>query len=247
MDAPTFLEVEVERDAVASVLDAVPGVAVVDDDTAVQSSGPAGPDGTEDSGPSLTDRLGSLWRQWGLLGIGLSLIALGAATAGLWWYRRRNADETDGASADEYASEWATEGPDETPPPAESTVDTPSPTDTEFESAAAVEGAEDTPTPGTQETTLAAESPQTESGHRRQDSEAGYRRRDNGKDTEPAGVTGSESETATLEQEETERAETDTDERPGAKIDPAPLLGAAFLILSSALGRWATRDRSEQA
>jgi hypothetical protein len=240
MDAPTFLEVEVERDAVASALDTIPGVAVADDATADDATAvpsPAGPDGAEDSGPGLTDRLKSLWRQWGLLGTGLSLIALGAATAGLWWYRRRNADGTDVGSTDEYASEWATESPGETPPPAESTVDTPSPTDTDFEPAAPAEDADETPTPEAQETALAAERPQTESG---------YRRQDTGGDTEPPGVAGSGTETDTLEQEGTERDETDTNERPEAKIDPAPLLGAAFLILSSALGRWATRDRNDQ-
>ncbi|EMA23623.1 hypothetical protein [Haloarcula argentinensis] len=238
MDTPTFLEVEVERDAVASVLDAVPGVAVVDDATAVPASGPTGPAATEDSGPGLTDRLGSLWRQWGLLGTGLSLIALGAATAGLWWYRRRNAAETDVGSTDEDTPEWATERPSETPPPAEPSVDTPSPTDTEFEPPAAVEETEDTPTPEAEETALAGEMPQSESGYRQQDSSG---------DTEPAGVAGSATEMDTLEQAEPEPTETDADERPEAKIDPAPLLGAAFLILSSALGRWATRDRSDQA
>ncbi|MGB9954045.1 hypothetical protein ACOZ4F_16775 [Haloarcula marismortui] len=234
MDTPTFLEVEVERDAVASVLDAVPGVAVVDDATAVPVSGLEGPNGAEDSGPSLTDRLGSLWRQWGLLGTGVSLVALGAATAGFWWYRRRNADETAVESTDEDTSGWAAERASETPPPAEPTVDTPSPADTEFEPPAAVAEAEDTPTPETQETALAGEEPQTESGYRQQYSE---------EETEPAGVTGPETQTPA----EGEPEETDTADRPGAKIDPAPLLGAAFLILSSALGRWATRDRSEQA
>ena len=238
MDAPTFLEVEVERDAVASVLDAVPGVAVVDDATAVPAPGPAEPDEAEDSGPSLTARLGSLWRQWGLLGTGLSFIALGVATAGLWWYRRRNADGTESGSADEYAAEWATERSGETPPPAESAADTPSPIDTEFEPKAAVEDAEETPAPETQETALAAEMPQTGSGSRQQDA---------GGDAEPRSAGEPETEKGTLDQEETEPAGTDTDERPAAKIDPAPLLGAAFLILSSALGRWATRDRSEQA
>jgi len=232
MDAPTFLEVEVERDTVASVLDAVPGVAVVDDATDVSTPAPAESDGAESSGPGLTDRLRSLWRQWGLLGTGLSLIALGVATAGLWWYRRRNA-----APTDQDASEWATESPGETPPPAEPTVDTPSPTDTDFEPTAAAEDADDTSTPGTQETALATEMPQTEPGYRRQDS---------GGDTEPAGAAESATETDTLEQAETEPSETDADERPEEKIDPAPLLGAAFLILSSALGRWATRDRTDQ-
>jgi len=228
MDAPTFLEVEVERDTVATVLDAVPGVAVVDDATAGSTPAPAESDGAETSGPGLTDRLRSLWRQWGLLGTGLSLIALGVATAGLWWYRRRNV-----AGTDEEASEWATESPSETPPPAEPTVDTPSPTDTDFERKAAAEDADDTPTPGTQETALATEMPQTEPE---------YRRQDTGRDTEPAGA----AESATVAADETEPTETDADERPAAKIDPAPLLGAAFLILSSALGRWATRDRTDQ-
>ncbi|MDS0222631.1 hypothetical protein NDI54_14895 [Haloarcula sp. S1AR25-5A] len=235
MDTPTFLEVEVERDAVASALDAVPGIAVVDDASATATPAPAGPDSADDSqpdGPSLTERLGSLWRQWGLLGTGLSLIVLGAATAGLWWYRRRNADGLDDESPDEYASEWATEHPSETPPPAESTVDTPSPTDTDFEPTAAEDDAEDTSTPETRETALASETTPTESEDRRQYT---------GMETDRTGVTGQETETDSVGADET-----DTDERPAAKIDPAPLLGAAFLILSSALGRWATRERNDQ-
>ena len=243
MDTPTLLEVEVERDAVASVLGAVPGVAVVDDDTAGPSPGPAGPDGADESGPGLTDRLKSLWRQWGLLGTGLSLMALGAATAGLWWYRRRNADGPGVEGTDEYASEWDADSPGETPPPAEPTAGTPSPTGTDVEPTAPAEAADEFSTPGTRETTLASEMPQGRSEDRR---------RDTGTETERAGVPESETEAETLEQEETERdetepAETDTDERPEAKVDPAPLLGAAFLILSSALGRWATRDRSDRA
>jgi hypothetical protein len=234
MEVPTFLEVEVERDAVASALDAIPGVAVADDATAVPSPEPAGPDGADGSGPGLTDRLKSLWRQWGLLGTGLSLIALGAATAGLWWYRRRNADGTDVGSTDEGASEWATGSPGETPPPAEPGVEPTSPTDTDFEPTAPAEDADETLTPEAQETALASEMPQTEPG---------YRRQDTGGDTEPAGVAESETTAETLEQE---HDEADTDERPEAKIDPAPLVGAAFLVLSSALGRWATRDRTDQ-
>jgi len=238
MDTPTFLEVEVERDAVASVLDAVPGVAVVDDGTAVATPASAGPHGDDESqpdGPGLTERLSSLWRQWGLLGTGLTLIGLGAATVGLWWYRRRNGAGADEESTDEYASEWATERPSETPPPAGSTADTPSPTDTEFDPTAA-EGA-DMPTPETQATALASETAPSESESRR---------RDTGVDTARADVTESEAEADAPERGETAREEADTDARPEAKIDPAPLLGAAFLILSSAIGRWATRDRSEQ-
>lgn len=249
MDTPTFLEVEVERDAVASVLDAVPGVAVVDDATAVSTPPPTGPDSADESqpdGPGLTERLGSLWRQWGLLGTGLTLIGLGVATAGLWWYRRRNADRPGSESTDEYASEWATDSPGETPPPTESTVDTPSPIDSGFEPSASEDDAEDTPaadtddtpTPGTRETALASEATPTESEDRQ---------RDTGLETAQSDVAGFETETDAFGEDETAADETDTDERPEAKIDPAPLLGAAFLILSSAIGRWTTRDRSEQA
>ncbi|MEF8828089.1 MAG: hypothetical protein V5A49_03580 [Haloarcula sp.] len=243
MDTPTLLEVEVERDAVASVLGAVPGVAVVDDDTAGPSPDPAGPDGADESGPGLMDRLKSLWRQWGLLGTGLSLMALGAATAGLWWYRRRNADGPGVEGTDEYASEWDADSPGETPPPAEPTAGTPSPTGTDIEPTAPAEAADEFSTPGTQETALASEMPQTEPG---------YRQQDTGGDTEPAGAAGSatgaedETQRAETDADETQSAETDADDRPEAKIDPAPLLGAAFLVLSSALGRWATRDRTDQ-
>lgn len=236
MDAPTLLEVEVERDAVASVLDAVPGVAVVDDAT-VPTPPPAESD--EADGPGLTDRLGSLWRQWGLLGTGLSLIALGAATAGLWWYRRRGADGGGGESTEEYASDWAAQSRGETPPPAEQAPDTPSPTDTDLEPTAPAGDVDDTPTPETRQTALASETLPGRSEQRR-------------RDTERSGVAESAAGVDAPERDETERGEaggeeTEADERPEAKIDPAPLLGAAFLVLSSALGRWATRDRSEQA
>lgn len=229
MDTPTFLEVEVERDAVATALDAVPGVAVLDDESAGSTPAPAEPD--EADGPGLTERLGSLWRQWGLLGTGLSLVALGAATVGLWWYRRRNASGTDDESADEYAAEWAADSRDETPPPAGSPVDTPSPTETEAEPTPAPEDHDETPTPDPQETALASEPTPTESDDRR---------RDTGLETEQPAATGFGAETSADEADEAD------DERPETKIDPAPLLGAAFLILSSALGRWATRDRDGQ-
>jgi len=237
MDTPTFLEVEVERDAVASVLDAVPGVAVVDDATAVPTPEPAESDGTDSSGPGLTDRLKSLWRQWGLLGTGLSLIALGAATAGLWWYRRRGANGSGDESADEDATEWDTASAVDTPTPAESAVDTPSPTDSGFEPTAPAGEADDAPTPETQETALASEPTPSQSEDRRQYA---------GRGTERAGVTDAGIETDALTQDETERDEADADDRPEAKIDPAPLLGAAFLIITSAIGRWVTRDRRDE-
>jgi hypothetical protein len=234
MDTPTVLEVEVERDAVASVLDAVPGVAVVDD--VATDPIPTGPESPDD-GPGLTDRLAAVWHQWGLLGTGLSLIALGAATAGLWWYRRRNADDTDGAGMDDYATEWDTDSAVDTPASSESAVDTPSPTDSGFEPTAPAEDADDTSMPEPQEPALASDTTPSRSGDRRQYTGSG---------TDRAAGAGAESEADTLRQDEPERDESDADERPEAKIDPAPLLGAAFLIVTSAIGRWVTRERSAE-
>ncbi|WP_336338041.1 hypothetical protein [Haloarcula brevis] len=230
MDAPTFLELEVERDAVAAVLDTVPGVAVVDDGSAGSTPAPVS---DEPDGPGLTDRLGSLWRQWGLLGTGLSLVALGAATAGLWWYRRRNGTDE---GSDAYAAAWTSDAEDETPAPTGTTVDTPSPTETEFEPARA--DTDETPTPEPQETALASEATPTESEGWRRDTET---------DTEQSGAAGFEPSDEPADETDDEPADETDDERPEARINPAPLLGAAFLILSSALGRWATRDRDDRA
>lgn len=244
MDTPTFLEVEVERDAVASVLDVVPGVAVVDDATDTDPAVAMDSESADDS-TGLTDRLASLWRQWGLLGTGLSLIALGAATAGLWWYRRRGEDTAD--SGDEY--EWDADSGDEYEWD-DSAVDTPAPSESPIDARASPGSSVDTPSPGATATGPEAPDEQTETpADTRETALAGAatgrsrddRRRDTGVDSARSGTVAGPA----TDQPDTSETD-DGDERPGAKIDPAPLLGAAFLIVTSAIGRWVTRDRSDE-
>ncbi|MFB6223935.1 MAG: hypothetical protein ABEH86_09740 [Haloarcula sp.] len=217
MNVPTLREIEVERDAVASVLDAVPGVAVVDDaarDSSVPTRAESPAEETGDDGSGLADRLASLWRQWGLLGTGLTLVALGAATIGLWWYRRRSTDEPAGESVATHGGDWDTDSTAETSP-ADSVAETSSPTPDDSRG--------DTHRPETRRTELA-----TDATHSQSDESQRHAVTDEFPTTEPDAR---EAETAT--------------ERPETTIDPAPILGVAFLILTGALGRWATSDRND--
>ncbi|MBV0900680.1 hypothetical protein [Haloarcula salina] len=259
-----YIELDVERDAVARALGVVPGVAVAGDDA---GEGSVGDDDADDDGPEATPvpgaapgdtadeadggataKLGALWRQWGLLGTGVTLVALGAGLVGLWLYRRRSAD---GSAAEEATEEWDEWTPSETmdsPPPS---VDTPSPTGSADGVAGTDAGdTEDGPAPEPQQTALGEEAARSERGDdipvrgRREDREdVDWSVRE---DRTPGDAT--ESSQAGAGTDETTETETDAsaeDERedlPGASIDPAPLLGAAFLIATSALGRWARRE-----
>lgn len=228
----TFLEVQVDRDGVAAVLDAIPGVAAVDDldtgaeGTTERSAKPAGsaadngtgddtetPAGTDrpsaESEPGTRDRIASLWREWGLLGVGLSMVALGTAVAGLWWYRRRGSDE------EEMEEKWD----------ADSGIDTPAPTTTDGTTL----GDEVAGTP-VDETDGTAE-PAGDLGEREREQSAA------------AATTPSE--------RADERSRTDTDSEPdrdaeSGSIDAAPLLGLAFLVATSALRRWLRRDADDR-
>ena len=157
----TLLRVEVGNARVAGLLDSVPGVAAAPDLTALTdeasppprptpgggetpppstdqtAGGRAIPDvdlaAQSDDGRGLTEKLLDAWQEWGLLGLGVSMTALGVAIAAVWVYRRRknddaDADEWDGnvadsvddADADEFGEqaaepvdEWRPDGPDE--------------------------------------------------------------------------------------------------------------------------------------
>lgn len=121
MGSYTFLRVEVDADILERMLDPLPGVEVVEsasegqDDA--QSDGPAkqATDESQAEDDGLIRALpdgefpdeGSPVREYGLLGVGVSFVMLGAATVGIWWYRRQSTDGPPEA---------------ETPPPA-TTVD----------------------------------------------------------------------------------------------------------------------------
>jgi len=253
-----YIELDVERDAVARALGVVPGVAVADDAGGPDAEDDGGPDPTPvpgadpaDADGGATARLGALWRQWGLLGTGVTLVALGAGLVGLWWYRRRSAD---GSTAEEATEEWDEWTPSETmdsPPPS---VDTPSPTGPADGDDAG--DAEDEPTPEPQQTALgeqAARSEQTDDtavrGRREDREDVDWSVRE---DRTPGGATASPADDraageATEADADESSAEDERDDLPGASIDPAPLLGAAFLIATSALGRWARREREADA
>ncbi|GGN85645.1 hypothetical protein [Haloarcula pellucida] len=246
----TILRVDVDAGVVARVLDAVPGVAVAEAeastvaDEAVAGTAPAGsrdttaetecgPDadtGTEAEAPSAL-------REWGLLGVGVSLVLLGIATVGIWWYRRR-----DGGDDESLAG-------GETPPPT-TRVDRPTaePSDEEtaaVESSPETEGVHETPAPEDSSaergesvaSTVLDEEPTPE-------------------DAEPNGRTEDRSnvEWATKDardrQTESESGDAETaDEptpRPGGSVDVAPLLGVAFLAVSGAVVRWIQDDRRDE-
>lgn len=257
-----YIELDVERDAVARALGVVPGVAVADaaadedavggDESAatpVPGAVPSDTDDADDAGA--TARLGSLWRQWGLLGTGVTLVALGAGLVGLWWYRRRSADgSATGGDAAEDWDEWTPTETMDSPPPA---ADTPAPTESTGDET--VEDTDDEPAPGPQQTALGEQASRQE-----RDDDTAVRGRHGGRedvdwsvreDRTPAGeaasTPASESMDEPPEGDADEPAEDEHDDLPGASIDPAPLLGAAFLIATSALGRWAKREREADA
>ncbi|WP_424003165.1 hypothetical protein ACOZ4I_03735 [Haloarcula salina] len=261
-----YIELDVERDAVARALGVVPGVAVAGDadedsvgdddggDEAGMTPVPGADPGDTGEGGA-TAKLGSLWRQWGLLGTGVTLVALGAGLVGLWWYRRRNAKGAVAGETEEW-DEWSPSETMDSPPPS---VDTPSSTGSEDDEA--VEAASES-TPEPQQTALGEQAARQEG-----DDTAVRGRREDREDVDwsvredrtsagstaspPAGSrAGERPEADTDESAEDDADESAADERddlPGASIDPAPLLGAAFLIATSALGRWARREREADA
>ncbi|MDS0277305.1 hypothetical protein NDI85_05835 [Halomicroarcula sp. S1AR25-4] len=249
----TILRVDVDAGVVARVLDAVPGVAVAEAeastvaDEAVAGTAPAGSRGTTaetecgpDADTGTEAEAPSALREWGLLGVGVSLVLLGIATVGIWWYRRR-----DGGDDESLAG-------GETPPPT-TKVDRPTAgsagggTTAAGPSSATTEGdeAEETPAPDDSATareesvasTVLDEEPTPE-------------------DAEPNGRTEDRSnvEWATKDardrQTESESGDAETaDEptpRPGGSVDVAPLLGVAFLAVSGAVVRWIQDDRRDE-
>lgn len=230
MGSYTFLRVEVDADILERMLDPLPGVEVVEsasegqDDA--QSDGPAKratdePE-AEDDGligavpePELPDS-GSPLREYGLLGVGVSLVMLGVATVGIWWYRRRNADESPEA---------------ETPPPAttvDGDSDTPSP--------------DTTPSPSpsmepTDSSTVLDETDESEGD----DADIEWTTRGGSEPTEPAESAGPEPTDS-----DDEPVPTADNRQPSESVDVAPLLGVAFIAASGAIVRWIQGTESDQ-
>ena len=111
----TILRVEVDSDVVERMLDLTPGVEVVegfddaedlgprDDADSIRDEVGSTHDGPADDDDGLLENAtpdgdlldeGSPIREYGLLGVGVSFVMLGIATVGIWWYRRRQSDET---------------------------------------------------------------------------------------------------------------------------------------------------------
>lgn len=247
----TILRVDVDAGVVARVLDAVPGVAVAEAeastvaDEAVAGTAPAGSRGTTaetecgpDADTGAEEEAPSALREWGLLGVGVSLVLLGIATVGIWWYRRRNGDDGDLTSA-------------ETPPPA-TDVDraTASGSDdrTSFVESATGAETDETETWGRDEG--AAES---------EESVSGTVLGDRPETTEPKGRTEDRSDVEWAPRDaserqhvsDTESEETDDEPSPRAgateDLDVAPLLGVAFLAVSGAIVRWVQGGTREES
>lgn len=239
----TVLRVSIESDAVATALDALPGISVVEPGER--------PDGdrvdvpperdTEDSAnPSETpgdaiesplepdDDVTPAWREYGLLGVGASLVLLGVATVGIWWYRRRTGDETDEWTADSEAPAPIDPGTAERPP---ADVETPSLDDggqTEPTASATADDSSDG------QTVLGDEmpKPQKEPPGRSEDRDVEWTTRTESSAPEP-----DEPDTESA----SESDDSDTAVDPRDQVDVAPLLGIAFLAVSGAVVRWVQR------
>lgn len=256
MSRYTVLRVEVDSGVVKRILDATPGVDVVEDaDAESPDRRPA--DRTDDVEPLDTDDEGGLSsklpdedsavRQYGLLGVGVSFVLLGVATVGIWWYRRRSGS----AEADAHAEfDRATETDDDTE--FEPTVDTPTistddPLGTDESTSAPRADTDD-------DLTLTPPSGEDATDERDEaDAEPASRTVDD--DAEPAGRTEDrdEVEWTTKRTDEPEPTADETDDadeeaaptpdaRTGGSIDVAPLLGVAFIAISGAVVRWIQGD-----
>ena len=153
----------------------------------------------------------SLLREYGLLGAGVSFVVLGIATVGIWVSRRRSGD-----------------GESETPPTAfepETTASgTPAPSGETDPMSPATESESDTTTGGTAEPAGRTEDNRDEVEWTTRDTGPARETRDSfDPDTETTAEPAGDDETGP---------------RPGESLDPAPLLGVAFVLLSGALVRW---------
>ena len=250
MSEYTVVRIDVDADIVRRAARAVPGIEVpveFDPDTKRVTPFPGETDATADDAdaPADTDdtgqsgRIRALIREYGLLAAGVAMVGAGVATAGLWWYRRRNRD--DGSATDEAfeRSDWAEPdsaavtaadrlGGSEPVPnpdgvPAEQSDD--DPTSTEL----------GTSTAGT----VADEDDRTEADRAESPTRAPA--------AEPASDTAADAPT---EQQGTGQAIDTEDETPDGPalggenggLDRAPLLGVGFLALSGAVVRWLQRE-----
>lgn len=246
----TVLRVSVDTDAVATALDAIPGITVVEPDDRSDSGRvdvlPDRETADEDAATSETsdaaeppfepsEDAAPAWREYGLLGVGASLVMLGIATVGIWWYRRRNGDETD---------EWTPES--EMPAPVDpdavdrSTTDaeTPAPTVTSPEASTMDDDDADGQTVLGDEMADADDDPP---GRTEDREEVEWTTPTETVSTaDPKSQPSAEpDESAPESPPETDEAETPAD--PRDQVDVAPLLGVAFLAVSGAVVRWVQR------
>lgn len=267
----TVLRVEVDSDVVERVLGLTPGVEVVEGfDAATEGRTP--PAGEPDTGDSDDEREpadgeqaddagrpagatpdgdladgGSLLREYGLLGVGVSFVMLGIATVGIWWYRRRQRGTDDGEygpAPEPTAFETHERTPRETPSTPTETDDESTPEETEDRSLSIV-----SPDDGDGE----AEEGDDESAASDDETVADDDASDGPADRDDVEWTtkwdSGESDAETAERDVDEDADADADEavdregpRASESVDVAPLLGVAFIAVSGAVARWVSGD-----
>ena len=220
----TLYRADIDSPRLARILGKVPGVAV--------EGGQEG-DGLRERMPAPDTDIGaeeksSVVKTYGLLGLGVSMVALGIATVGIWVYRRRTGGD----------------GESETPPPSTGL-------DSDEPAVAGLDTDEPTPTAAETELSVGESEPSDLSieqpGEPADDGvgeEPGPRGRTEGdrtdvewapRDTTPT----NEPETVSEPAERAEPGITDEDDaRPAESVDAAPLLGAAFLALSGVVVKW---------
>lgn len=240
------LRLAVDSDALGAVLDRLPGVAVVDDladPTAADTTDDAddGEPPTDDAEPG---RLAALVGEWGLLGLGVGFVGLGLATVALWWTRRGDDAEPEivPGGADESVSTVLDE---RTAEDGEAVGDTAVPAGTDDGHTV------DRGPPAPEQTTTDPGAHTDSSGEADGDAVDGTagRAREEGDSGESAAADaargdvadegGVEDEGASGERAPDEReSEDDADVLRRGDVDPAPLIGAAFLAVVGVVVRW---------
>lgn len=262
MSDSTILRLDVDSDVLRRAGRVVPGVEVPDGD---DGAPPMSPEPAADEG--LGERLRSLWDDWGLLGVGVSLVGAGAATAGFWWYRRRNRTpetEFDPSPADALGDTAPHSAVDVGPTSTDvgpGTVPNPdgSPGSTAVETAETSGAAEQSTETDTAETAAASDDHEDTDVTERDDTETDTQSDEDGTaeppSTEPeidvdlddasdADGGDIESDTDLDDTEPDGEGDEEDPSRAGGSLEKGPLLGVAFLALTGAVVRWLRGDRS---
>ncbi|WP_284007572.1 hypothetical protein [Haloarcula pelagica] len=262
----TVVRIDIDSDVVRRAARAVPGVEVpeeFDPETERVTPLPGRTDTVADDADAVDDGSGrggqprSLVGEYGLLAAAVAMIGAGVATAGLWWYRRRNRDSAPTPETEFESPAWEETAVAATEDQPGSTGTVPNPDGVPGDRVAgdddtAVAGDDST---GAGPTEFDAPTVDTPTDEPDTDAEPDASEAERDEQGAPTAEESSEAATERVVAADTtaeSASESDADKpAPSAdeselagdgSLDRAPLLGVAFVALSGAVVRWLQRE-----